>query len=158
MSRSSLFGGNNGSVIVEFAIIVPFIFAIIFAIIDLNRLFLAKIIATDTVAKLSNYYRYEVSPKARTTVTSSQVQSKGQTLATGFLTVIDVSVSVDTYQNISDMLEKKKEKNAGLLGNAGYIVKYTLAYTVTPFTPFLGFLYPSSTADQTVTLVSKNEN
>ncbi|MEH6548319.1 MAG: TadE family protein, partial [Sneathiella sp.] len=77
MRSSSKFGHSSGSIVVEFAIIVPLIFALIFAIVDISRIFLSKSFATDILVNLSNFYRYESSG----TISYSQVQNKAQALS-----------------------------------------------------------------------------
>jgi len=156
------FGGNEGSIVVEFAIIIPVVFTLTFAMLDINRFFLAEVHAKDIVRDLSDFYRYEMSSEALESVSLSQVQTKAITLAEigtgGLPNVSDISVSVETYQNISDMLNGFEEENQGLHGAAGNIVKYTLHYSVMPLTPFADYFYPSDAVEKTVTLVSINAN
>lgn len=162
MRNSTQFGSSGGSIVVEFAIIMPFILALIFSIVDISRIFLSKSYATDIVLSLSNFYRYETPPEALKAVSLSQVQSRANAFAENFAgglsNVNDISISAATYRNISDLLTGIEQKNHGLLGGMGDIVKYTLHYTVTPLTPFADYFYPSDTFVRTVTLISKNGN
>ncbi|USG63043.1 pilus assembly protein [Sneathiella marina] len=154
------FGSGEGSVIVEYAIIAPILFALVFAVVDFSRIFLAKSYATDTLVELSNYYRYEMSPDALKSVSLSHLQAKAQSLSGaklgGLANMGDVSVSLSTYRNISDLVNGMEGKNTDLFGGAGDLVKYNLHYTVSPLTPFADYLYPSAALLNTVTLVLKN--
>ncbi|MEH6475786.1 MAG: TadE family protein [Sneathiella sp.] len=158
MRSSSNVSHSSGSIVVEFAIIVPFVFALIFAIVDISRIFLSNSFANDILVKLSNFYRYE----ALSTISYSQVQSKAQALSgtteNGLSNVNNISVSMVTYKNISDLLNDAEQQNAGLLGGSGDIVKYTLHYSISPLTPFANYFYPSDAFVKSVTLISINGN
>jgi TadE-like protein len=158
----SLFVMDRGSVVVEFALVIPVFFAIIFAVVDISRTFLFANYAEQILMRLSNYCRDELTLEKRQTVSQMELKSKADEIEGNYKgslsSVAILEVTGTAFESIDDLLHDTEQMDNGLLGQPGDIVRYTLSYEFSTSTPFSNFFYPAGVVTQSVSLVVKNVN
>ena len=147
----------RGSLPVEFAIILPLVFALVFGVIDVSRVLLARSLLDHLAVSLSNEVKFRTPAAARSGLTEEALQVKLATLAPdlvgGLIDVPRLGVSVRHYASIADFAGGNILSEEG---RSGAITAYHLDYAVTLITPFMNYLYSSAEVTKSTVVVVKN--
>lgn len=160
MQFRTLVAENTGSVVVEFAIVIPVVLALTFAIVDIGRIYLFASYADQILLRVSNYYRDEFLPDRLLMVTQSEVETKADEIVGNYeeslSNLTKIKVTVAAYENLGDLLNDVEQTDGGLLGQPGDIVRYSLSFRVFTVTPFSNYFYIAGITTQSVNLIVKN--
>ncbi|PHQ69880.1 MAG: hypothetical protein COB93_06910 [Sneathiella sp.] len=158
--RGGFTGNDHGALPVEFAFIIPLIFALILGVVDVSRVLLANSLAGQLTVELSNHYKFDVAPSARVMATQTDVETALESIASAsFGSLVDASnltLSVSTYDDMAAYVGNSINMGGPLLGDAGQLVSYRIDYMVDLVTPFADLLYSGENITTTATAVIKN--
>ncbi|MZR31806.1 TadE/TadG family type IV pilus assembly protein [Sneathiella litorea] len=147
----------RGSLPVEFAIILPLVFALVFGVIDVSRVLLARSLLDHLAVSLSDEVKFRAPETVRSGLTEEALQVKLSTLAPdlvgGLIDVTRLGVSVRHYASLADFVSGNVLLEEG---RPGALTAYHLDYAVTLITPFMNYLYSSEEVTKSAVVVVKN--
>ena len=149
---------ERGSLAVEMAILLPIVFALVFAAIDISRVLLARGLVDQLGVELSNSLKYETTPAARALLTEETLQGRLSSLSEGLSGgLIDPSrleLSVFPYNDLTALVSETA--SGGLIGLPEAVTAIRLEYAVPLTTPFANFFYETGDSVQSSMVVINN--
>ncbi|MAL78299.1 MAG: hypothetical protein CMN55_04200 [Sneathiella sp.] len=151
---------ERASLAVEMAILLPLIFALIFAVIDVSRLLLTRSLLDQLAQSLADDWRRDVPRGLRTTLTPADVEARLAAIVPLFggemIRAEGLTLTLAAYEDIAALMTANSAIPPVGVGAPGMLVGYRLDYDMPLLTPFADYLYPSGAARETVYLVVKN--
>ncbi|MEX1035665.1 MAG: TadE family protein [Sneathiella sp.] len=165
MTRKAIRKGANlhderGSLAVELAILLPLVFALIFGVIDVSRVLLARGLVDQLGVELSNGMKFETTPAMRSVMTEAALQARlsglAPEMAGGLLDVSRLELSVIPYENLLALVSNTAADGGGLIAWPEEVVAIRLDYAVPLITPFASLVYEAGDVTQSSIVVVKN--
>lgn len=150
MTYRHMLRDSRASLPVELAILLPLVFALVFGVIDVSRVLLARSLVDHLAVSLSD----EIKHTGGTTAPAASAQAKIATLAPnlvgGLVDVSRLSITVSAYDSLADFVGDNTSAD-------GPLVAYRLDYRVSLITPFVNYLYSSADVTESALVLVKNE-
>ncbi len=149
---------ERGSLAVELAILLPIVFAIVFAAIDISRVLLARGLVDQLGVELASSLKYETTPAARALMTEAALQGQLSSLSASFggglIDTSRLSLSVLSYDDLPAFVSETA--GGALIGLPEAVTAIRLDYTVPLTTPFANFFYETGELVQSSIMVINN--
>ena len=141
----------RASLPVELAIILPLVFALVFGVIDVSRVLLARSLLDHLAVSLADDIKFNGG--AAGVITSAGAEARlaaiAPNLVGGLVDVSRLNVTVSNYETLADF-------TSGSISAEGSLTAYRLDYIVTLITPFVNYLYSASEMTESVVLMVRN--
>lgn len=141
----------HASLPVELAVILPLVFALVFGVVDVSRVLLARSLLDHLAVSLADDIKFNSG--AAGVVTSTEAEAKlaviVPNLVGGLVDVSRLNVTVSNYESFADFTR-------GSIAAEGPLTAYRLDYIVTLITPFVNYLYSASEVTESVVLMVRN--
>jgi Flp pilus assembly protein TadG len=145
---------------IEFALIIPLVFALVFGAVDVSRVLLAQNLIGQLAGELADILKRETSVEARAGLTPEMAEALIKGLAAdfagGLVTADRLTLTVSAYPDLAAMAAGAAGGEAGSLGAPGQLIAYRLEYTIPLVTRFATLLYDGGDVTRTAVVVSKN--
>lgn len=153
-----LLGDCRGVLPIEFALVIPLMFALVLGVADVSRVLLAQNLVGQLAVELANVLKFETSPAARTSLSQETVEAtlKGLSsdFAGGLIDPDQLTLSVSFYADLTALAAGMADGTG--FGAAGELVAFRLDYLVPLVTPFASLLYDGGDVTRTAVVVVKN--
>lgn len=144
---------RRASLPVELAIILPLVFALVFGVVDVSRVLLARSLLDHLAVALSDDFKFNSALGTGSVLTSEGAETRLVTIAPDLVgSLVDVSrlsVTVSHYDSLADFVSASPSEG-------GTLTAYRLDYIVTLITPFVNYLYSSADVTESALVVVKN--
>ncbi|WP_288902086.1 TadE family protein [uncultured Sneathiella sp.] len=144
---------GRASLPVELAVILPLVFALVFGVVDVSRVLLARSLLDHLAVALSDEIKFNSAAGTEGVLTSGEAEARLVTLAPDLVgSLVDVSrlsVTVSRYESLADFVGASPS-------DEGTLTAYRLDYGVTLITPFVNYLYNSADVTESALVVVKN--
>ncbi len=151
-----LLADRRGSMAVEFAIASSIALALIFAAIDVGRLFIVSGLLNASLRQISRENQVRLEP-----YTSDEFNvAAAVTIAARAAGMLDpnlVAIATTVYTDFDALADGTADASAPPGGRAAQIVKYRLSYTMDYYTPFVGILMDSANFSHVAEIIVYNE-
>ncbi|WP_373085680.1 TadE/TadG family type IV pilus assembly protein [Sneathiella sp.] len=155
-----LFRDRTAVLPIEFALIIPVMFALVLGIVDVSRVLLAHNLVGQLATDLSDHVRFDLGSESRTALSVASIRAeldmRAATFAGGLIDPEMLRLSMARYSDLAAFVNDTPEAGDPLPGQPNAVVSYRLDYTVPLMTPFAGFLYDSGDVTRTAVVVVKN--
>ena len=147
---------NDGSMAVEFAIAIPIVLGLIFASVDIGRVFIVNGLLGDAARQVSRENQVRETPygndeflaAAAATITAR---------SGGMLDANLVSITTKVYDSFDALASDTEAGGAPPGGEPGQIVKYRLDYQMDYHTPFIDLMMQGAAYAHAVEIIVYNE-
>ncbi len=150
---------ERASLAVEMAILLPLVFALLFAIIDVSRLLLTRSLLDQLAQSLADHVRRELPMPVRAHLPPAALEAHLSGLAAsvtgGMLQADALTLSVEHFPDLASLAAGVPSDGSD--DGAAGLTAYRLEYEVPFLTPFVNYLYPSGAALESVYLVIRND-
>lgn len=151
---------RRGGLAIEYALILPLIFALVLGVVDVSRMLLAQAMLDHLSVELTDYFQLELSSESRSTISQAEIEVALQAIATEQLGMLvtdeNLFLTVSVYEDMADYAGNVTGSSSSLMGKAGQIVEVKLDYTLSLITPFANFLYPDKALSLSAATVSSH--
>jgi len=147
---------RDGAVAIEFAFAGTIALALIFAAIDVGRLFIVNGLLGDAARQISreNQVRLSAYSSAEFNAAAAVVLA-GR--ASGMLDPNLVSIQTQVFDSFNDLATNTQSGGAPPGGNPGQIVKYRVSYEMDYVTPFVDLLMEGANFEHVAEIIVYNE-
>lgn len=155
-SLRRLLAAKEGNTAVEFAFAAALVLGLIFAAIDLGRVFIVGGLLGDAARQISRENQVREAPftnDAFTAAAAATITAR----AAGFLDPNQVSIVTTVYDSFDALAANQVDGGAPPGGEPGQIVKYRLTYDMDYHTPFVGLLMDGALFSHTAEIIVYNE-
>ncbi|MDF2367191.1 TadE/TadG family type IV pilus assembly protein [Sneathiella sp.] len=140
---------NRASLPVELTIILPLVFALVFGVIDVSRVLLARSLVDHLAVSLSEQIKFEGGSPATQAAAQAKLVTAAPNLVGGLVDVSRLSVTVSNFGSLADFVDDSPSAD-------GPLTAYRLDYVVTLITPFVNYLYSSADVTESALVLVKN--
>ncbi|TNE38605.1 MAG: pilus assembly protein [Alphaproteobacteria bacterium] len=142
--NSILLSDSNGSLAVEYALVIPLTFALLFAMVDVARLLFADVWMRHLATEIADKVRLETPIADRASLTEAGLQAELQALATtsaaGLVNPSAITLTLTSYDSLADTALGTAMETTDLAGE-NQLIRYHVGYQVGLITPFANLLY-----------------
>ena len=143
---------------IEFALVIPLMFALVLGVADVSRVLLAQNLVGQLAVELADALKFETSPATRASLNQATMEAKIKGLtpdfAGGLIDPDKLTLTVNTYADLAALAVGTEDGNG--TGAAGELVAYQVDYLVPLITPFSSLLYDGGEVTRTAVVVVKN--
>ena len=140
---------SRASLPVELAIVLPLVFALVFAVIDVSRVLLARSLVDHLATSLSDEIKFAGGPAVTSAAAQARLATIAPDLVGGLVDVSRLSVTVNNYDSLADFVGSSPSAD-------GPLTAYRLDYGVTLITPFVNYLYSSADVTESALVLVQN--
>jgi len=151
-----LIKSRDGTMAAEFAIASSVAIALVFAAIDVGRLFIINGLLGDAARQISRENQVQLTAYDSNAFTAAAAVILADRSADMFDPAL-VSISTTVYDSFDDLAAGAENGGAPPGGDPGQIVKYRLTYTMDYYTPFIGMLMETANFNHTAEIIVYNE-
>lgn len=147
---------DEGNTAVEFSFAITFVLALIFAALDISRVYIVSGLLGDSVRRISRENQVLETPRDSAAFDAAAdviIASK----ASGFIDVASVAVTTTVYASFDDLAAGVAVAGGAPGGSPGQIVKYRLTYNMDYLTPFIDLLFEGAEFSHTAEIIVYNE-
>ena len=130
-------GEEEGAAIVEYAILLPLFFLLIFGIIEMATIFWIESTLEQALQKVTRFTRTGDTVSGQTRLATARGLIDEYTFDTGVIDPSQVVLTVKPYASFSAIPDDLPTDGTVSFGNPGQPVVYTLSYEWTLFTGFI---------------------
>jgi Flp pilus assembly protein TadG len=154
------FKEQTGSAALEFALIIPVFFILIFGVLDVIKLLLVEEQLDKLARDLAFHYKYGVSSDYKAGLNETDLVLKARDFASSSSSYLishsTLMASSEVYADLSDYASGRSVSSASAVGSSGQIVAYRLEFFLPLTSPLLMLVFEGRTAQVTAFLISKN--
>ncbi|MCR9213926.1 MAG: pilus assembly protein [Proteobacteria bacterium] len=151
---------QTGSAALEFALIIPVFFILIFGVLDVIKLLLVEEQLDKLARDLAFHYKHGVSSDYKASLKQTDVLAKAKDFASSrslYLTSHStLTASSEIYADLSAYASGLPETSVSAAGSSGQIVAYRLEFFLPLTSPVLMLVFDGRTAQVTAFSISKN--